>query len=147
VKNIFKVLKLTVLKSVLLKSVVVAMSIVFSVSAAMDDQSINDRLKPVGKVCIEGDDCGAAAAPVSSGPKDASEIYSASCSACHTSGVLGAPKLGDAAVWSDRASKGVDALIANAISGVNAMPPRGTCASCSDDEIAATVNYILENSK
>ncbi|WP_231872168.1 MULTISPECIES: cytochrome c5 family protein [unclassified Oleiphilus] len=130
-----------------LLSTVMTMAVVFSVNAAMDEDSIRDRLKPVGKVCVEGDDCGTAAAAVASGPKSAKEIYDTSCAACHGTGAMGAPKFGDAATWADRSAKGVDALIANAISGVNAMPPKGTCMSCSDDEIAATVNYILENSK
>jgi cytochrome c5 len=130
-----------------LLSTFMAMTVVFSVNAAMDDDSIRDRLKPVGKVCVEGDDCGSATAAVASGPKSGKEIYDTSCAACHGTGVMGAPKFGDAATWADRSSKGVDALIANAISGVNAMPPKGTCMSCSDDEIAATVNYILDGSK
>ncbi len=127
-------------------SAIFGMSIVFSVTAAMDDASIAERLKPVGKVCVEGDDCGSAAVAASSGPKDVSDIYNTSCSACHSSGALGAPKYGTSE-WADRAAKGIDTLTAKAISGINAMPPRGTCASCSDDEIKATIQYILDNSK
>ncbi len=128
-------------------SAFVMLAVAFSVNAAMDDDSIRDRLKPVGKVCVEGDDCGSASAAVASGPKSGDEIYNASCVGCHGSGVMGAPKFGDAAAWAERSAKGVDTLIANAINGINAMPPKGTCMSCSDDEIAATVNYILDNSK
>ena len=130
-----------------LLSAFMAMTMVFSVNAAMDNDSISERLKPVGKVCIEGDDCGSATAAVASGPKSAKDIFNASCTACHSSGALGAPKLGVAADWSERSGKGIDALIANAISGINSMPARGTCASCSDDEIADTVKYMLDNSK
>lgn len=130
-----------------LLSTFMAMTVVFSVNAAMDEDSIRDRLKPVGKVCVEGDDCGSATAVVASGPKSGKEIYDTSCAACHGTGVMGAPKFGDAAGWAERSSKGVDSLIANAISGVNAMPPKGTCMSCSDDEIAETVKYMLDNSK
>ena len=128
-------------------STVMVMAIVFSVNAAMDDQSIRDRLQPVGKVCVEGDDCGSAVAVAPSGPREPGDIYSSTCAACHNSGALNAPKFGDAAAWSDRASKGVDTLIANAISGINMMPAKGTCASCSDDDLAATVKYMLDNSK
>ena len=130
-----------------LLSTFMAMTVVFSVNAAMDDDSIRDRLKPVGKVCVEGDDCGSASATAVSGPKDASDIYNSSCVACHGSGVLGAPKLGDAAVWTAKLEKGLDVLTANAISGINAMPPRGTCASCSDEEIKQTIQYMIDNSK
>ena len=128
-------------------SAFLGMALVFSVNAAMDDQSIAERLKPVGNVCIEGDDCGTASAAAASGPKDASEIYTSSCAACHGSGVLGAPKLGDSAAWATRLEKGLDTLTANAISGINSMPPRGTCASCTDEEIKETIQYMLDNSK
>tara|TARA_R110002072_G_scaffold4650_1_gene32151 strand:- start:8216 stop:8605 length:390 start_codon:yes stop_codon:yes gene_type:complete len=128
-------------------SALLGMVLVFSVNATMNDQSIAQRLKPVGNVCIEGDDCGSASATAVSGPKDASDIYNSSCVACHGSGVLGAPKLGDAAVWTAKLEKGLDVLTANAISGINAMPPRGTCASCSDEEIKQTIQYMIDNSK
>jgi cytochrome c5 len=128
-------------------SAFMTVAVVFSVNAAMDEDSIRDRLKPVGKVCVEGDDCGTATAAAASGPRSGEEIFNASCTACHSTGAMGAPKFGDAAAWADRSAKGVDALIANAINGINTMPPRGTCASCSDDEIAETVKYILANSK
>lgn len=136
-KNLLKVLSSTML----------ALVVVFSAHAAMDEDSIRERTMPVGKVCIEGDDCGSATAAVASGPREASDIYQTSCFGCHGTGALGAPKYGDAAVWGDRAAKGFDSLVSNAIVGFNAMPPRGTCAACSDDEIAATVQYILDNSK
>jgi cytochrome c5 len=32
----------------------------------------------------------------------------------------------------------------NAINGINAMPPRGTCADCSDDEIKAAIEHMTE---
>lgn len=131
----------------ILMSALLGMVLVFSVNATMNDQSIAQRLKPVGNVCVEGDDCGSASATAASGPKDASDIYNSSCVACHGSGVLGAPKLGDAAVWTAKLEKGLDVLTANAISGINAMPPRGTCASCSDEEIKQTIQYMIDNSK
>jgi cytochrome c5 len=131
----------------ILMSAIIGMALVFSVNAAMDDKSIAERLKPVGKVCIEGDDCGSASAAVASGPRSGKDIYSSNCMACHSSGALGAPKLGDAAAWTAHLEKGFDAMTANAISGINAMPARGTCATCSDEEIKQTVQYIVDNSK
>ena len=136
-KNILKVLGSTML----------VLAVVFSAQAAMDEDSIRERTMPVGKVCLEGDDCGSAAAAVASGPREASDIYQASCFGCHGTGALGAPKYGDASAWGERMKKGTDTLVSNAIAGFNAMPPRGTCAACSDDEIAATVQYMLDNSK
>jgi cytochrome c5 len=39
----------------------------------------------------------------------------------------------------------METILANAINGINAMPPRGTCNSCSDEEIQASIDYMLEN--
>lgn len=131
----------------ILVSALLGMALVFSVNAAMDDQSIAERLKPVGKVCIEGNDCGSASAAAASGPRSGEDIYGSNCVACHGSGALGAPKMGDATEWAARLEKGLDTLTANAIAGINAMPARGTCATCSDDEIKETIQYMIDNSK
>jgi len=131
-----------------LSVIILGMTFVLSASAAMDDDSIRERLKPVGTVCITGEACaGAATEPTTAANDGPSGIYSTSCAGCHGSGVLSAPKFGDAAAWNTRLEKGEDQLIQSAITGMNAMPPRGGCASCSDEDISATVKYILENSK
>ena len=57
-------------------------------------------------------------------------------------GVLGAPKKGDTAAWDERLAKGMDATLKNALNGLNAMPPKGNCANCSDDEILAAIKYM-----
>jgi len=123
-----------------------------SVQAATDEDAIRDRIKPIGDVCVEGQDCGgdaAAAAPVeaTSAARSGDAVYNSSCFACHGTGAAGAPMLGNAKQWEPRLAQGMDSLVANAINGVNAMPPRGTCASCSDDEIKAAVEYMVEGSK
>jgi cytochrome c5 len=131
------------------------MTTVFTASAAMDEASIRERLKPVGKVSVEGEIASAsssdtasdAAASTAVTSRSGSDIYQTSCIACHGSGVLQAPKLGDAAAWTERLAKGMDAVVANAINGINAMPPRGTCGGCSDEELAATVQYMVDSSK
>jgi cytochrome c5 len=73
-------------------------------------------------------------------------VYNASCLACHSTGVAGAPKVGDQASWAPRAAKGLDSLLATAVSGLNAMPPKGTCADCSDEELKAAIEYMLSQS-
>tara|TARA_R110000868_G_scaffold179802_4_gene420176 strand:- start:23077 stop:23511 length:435 start_codon:yes stop_codon:yes gene_type:complete len=111
-------------------------------------EAIKERTAPVAKVCLEGDDsCGSVVAAVASGPQSAEDVYNGSCMACHATGAAGAPKLGDTAAWAPRIAKGLDTLHNHALNGFNGMPPKGLCMSCSDDEIKATVDYIVENSK
>lgn len=117
--------------------------------ASVEDE-IRDRIKPVGQVCLQGEECGeAAAAPAaaSSGPRSGSEVYDAACMACHTTGAAGAPVIGNADQWAPRIDKGMDTLIDHAINGFNAMPAKGGCASCSDEEIVAAIEHIIDQSQ
>lgn len=117
----------------------------FAISAAKE-QAIAERLKPVGTVCVEGDAC-AAAVVVEDVVLSPEDIYNKSCMGCHTTGAAGAPKIGDAADWGARLAKGKDQLYSNAINGINAMPAMGLCMSCSEDDIKATVDFILGKSQ
>jgi cytochrome c5 len=74
-------------------------------------------------------------------------IYDKYCVGCHGVGAGGAPKLGDATEWAPKIKQGFPILYKNAIQGIGNMPPRGTCATCSDAEIKAAVDYIVDNSK
>jgi len=114
----------------------------------LDPDTIKKRIQPSASVYQVGDDVPVAkpAVVVTSGPRNGKEIYNTKCVACHGSGVMGAPKLGTASDWEPRVAKGEESLFSNAINGFNAMPPKGTCADCSDDEIKQTVKYMVENS-
>lgn len=74
---------------------------------------------------------------------DAAGAYQMSCNACHGTGAAGAPMLGDSGAWETRMEKGMEALMSNVINGVGAMPARGICMTCSDDDLRAIVNYML----
>ena len=78
---------------------------------------------------------------------DGQQIYQSSCQACHTTGAANAPKLGDKDAWASRIATGVDTMLAVAIKGKGAMPPKGTCASCSDDDLKAAIEYIVSQSQ
>lgn len=78
---------------------------------------------------------------------DGQKTYQASCQACHASGAAGAPKLGDKAAWAPRIATGMDAMLAVAIKGKVAMPPRGACAACTDDDLKAAIEYMVSQSK
>jgi cytochrome c5 len=57
--------------------------------------------------------------------KGGEEVFKAQCTACHTAGVAGAPKFGDAAAWAPRIATGYDTLLNSAVKGKNAMGPQG----------------------
>lgn len=82
-------------------------------------------------------------------PKDDTEhpgkaVYMRHCFACHQSGVAGAPKLGDARVWAPRLAKGRATLIDNVKRGMTpGMPPRGACASCTDEALTLAVDFMV----
>lgn len=118
--------------------------------SVFSDRAIEDRIKPVGSVCVEGEECGTAApagAEVASGPRSGDAVYNTACAACHATGAAGAPKVGDAGAWSARIAQGNATLVKHAIEGLNAMPPKGMCMTCSDDEIKAAVEYMVSESK
>ena len=74
--------------------------------------------------------------------RDAQELYNKSCIACHASGAAGAPKAGDVAAWTPRLAKGMDKLLANTKTGINAMPPKGMCMDCTDAEFKALIQFM-----
>ncbi|HEV8077486.1 MAG TPA: c-type cytochrome [Marinobacter sp.] len=117
----------------------------FAQSQSSVNKDIADRIAPVGSVCMAGDDCAAApVAVVASGPRSGKEIYDASCNMCHGAGVAGAPRLGDADAWAERMASGIETVYTNAINGLGGMPAMGLCATCSEDDIKAAVDYMVE---
>ncbi len=91
----------------------------------------------------------AEAAPAVVAAGGGEKTYNTFCMACHMTGAANAPKLGDKAAWAPRIAKGMDALVQSSINGVagTAMPPRGTCATCSDDDLKAAVEYMVSKSQ
>lgn len=75
------------------------------------------------------------------------DTYNSKCMSCHASGAAGAPKLGDTAAWAPRIATGMDALVSSVINGKGAMPPKGACADCSEDELSAAVEYMVSSSQ
>jgi cytochrome c5 len=71
-------------------------------------------------------------------------VYQGACFACHATGALDAPKKGDAAAWKPRLAQGMETLHKHAIDGIRAMPPRGTCGDCSDDDILNAIKFMTD---
>lgn len=131
----------SIVKVKALLSVLAGSLLMFAVQAqnATDDELIN-RIKPIGSLHIAGAQAETAAA---AGPSSGADIYNQACAACHSSGVLGAPKINVADQWSPRLENGFDTVWQNAINGIRQMPAKGGCASCSDDDIKAAIEHMI----
>jgi cytochrome c5 len=125
-----------------------AIALSFTAFAAIEKTSVQERIAPVGQVCMAGEDCAATVvASADTGPRSGQVVYETKCVACHGTGAAGAPKLGDVAAWAPRIDKGLETLNENAWNGFNAMPAKGLCMDCTREEMDAAVNYMAENSQ
>lgn len=99
-------------------------------------EAVAMRIQKVGTVEL---------ASVGGEAKSGEDVYKAQCSACHASGAIGAPKLGDAGAWGARIGKGYDALLTSALKGKGNMSAQGG-GTFSDFEIGRAVVYMANNS-
>lgn len=86
----------------------------------------------------------AAGAKPAASEKNPEEIAKATCHKCHETGDQGAPKLSDQAAWTQRASKGLDAVTKTVIRGHGKMPARGGLADLTDDELKKVIAVLLK---
>jgi len=111
-------------------------------------QVIQLRIQPVGKVFVQNQgqsDNKAVDAVIKKEPGQ--DTYEQYCSVCHRDGLAGAPKFRNEQDWKPHlAGKKLDDLLASALKGVNAMPAKGTCIQCSDEELKAAISYMLPKS-
>lgn len=84
------------------------------------------------------------AKPVSA--RKGEQIVKKKCVECHESGKDGAPKIGDREAWVGRVSRGFEHVVASAIHGHGAMPPRGGMADLTDAEIRGAITYMFQQS-
>lgn len=73
--------------------------------------------------------------------KSGEEVFKAQCSACHTAGLAGSPKFGDASAWGPRIKTGYASLLHSAVAGKGAMGAQ-TGGDFDDTEIARAVVYM-----
>jgi cytochrome c5 len=106
---------------------------------ANSEEAVARRLKPVGEVVIAD----------ASGPKTektGKQVVDTVCAACHATGALKAPKIGDAAAWKPLIAEGLEHLTEAAIKGIRAMPPRGGNPDLSDTEVARAIAFMANQS-
>ena len=80
------------------------------------------------------------------GQRSGKEIVESVCAACHTTGALNAPKIGDTAAWAPLIKQGFQHLTETAIKGIRQMPPRGGQPNLTDIEVARAVAYLANQS-
>ena len=114
-------------------------------SETMVENSVLERIKPVGEVRIDTSTQVAAAEIVETAVRSGEEIYNSKCAGCHTSGVMGSPKFASLEDWAPRIDLGLEKLTLSAIAGKGGMPAKGTCMDCSDNDIKITVQYMLDS--
>lgn len=88
-----------------------------------------------------------AAGSVHAADRKGEAVFGAVCTGCHSAGVMGAPKLGSKSDWAPRIAQGKPTLYQHALAGYKGMPPRGTCTTCTDQEIKNAVDYMVGKAK
>ncbi|MDF8360696.1 c-type cytochrome [Achromobacter anxifer] len=78
--------------------------------------------------------------------KTGEQVFAAVCTACHTAGVAGAPKVGDNAAWAPFITAGYDAMLNVALHGKGGMPAKGGNPTLSDYEVGRAVVYMANKS-
>ena len=110
---------------------------------------IEARIQPFSAVCVQGEACGGGDALTESVARSGEDVYNGACMACHAAGIAGAPAVGDQVAWAVRIPKGMEVLYDSGINGVagTGMIARGGCADCSDDDIRAAVDFMVNSSR
>jgi cytochrome c5 len=119
-------------------------------------QETVERIKPVARVAVAGQDNAALAPPAAAATAAAvdmpgEQVYQQVCTACHGAGVAGAPKTGDKAAWETRLAQGDDTLHKHAIEGYQGkagfMPPKGGRVDLTDQSVINAVEYMVAQSR
>lgn len=141
-------LKSRIVQAILL---ITGITLAGSLWAQSREQIIAERLQAPDRVCLQGEDCSAGGSSMTMAQADSGEfspeaVYENNCAMCHNTGMANAPQPDDADHWNTRLEEaGLDGIVTNAINGVNAMPPRGMCTDCTDDEIRQVVEFIMQD--
>ena len=117
-------------------------------------KDVQENIAPFAHVAIAGKDNSALAvattpaggAPAADVPTTGEQAFTKVCSACHSTGVNGAPKIGDHAAWGPRIAQGKETLYKDAIAGKGAMPPKGG-TTWPDATIRMAVDYMMSLNK
>jgi cytochrome c5 len=119
-------------------------------------QEIKEHTAPFAREAIAGQDnsalaitaapAGGASGSAAAIPSSGEQAFKEVCSACHGTGLNGAPKAGDKAAWAPRIAQGKDTLYKDAISGKGLMPPKGG-TTWPDATVRMAVDYMVSLAK
>jgi cytochrome c5 len=126
-----------IIGAILVPAMIVALIAKFSMApqAPAADTQADTRIKPMASVEVSKE----------SGPhvdKSGEEVVKNVCSACHGTGAMGSPKIGDKAAWGPRIAQGYETLVKHATEGFKMMPARGGNSELSDVEVGGAVAYM-----
>ena len=107
----------------------------------VEKTQVEEKVQPVAQVKVADN-----IAPQENAIISGEKISQVNCILCHGAGVMGAPKIGDATQWEARIAQGKEKLINHAIQGINMMPAKGGNAALSDEEVAAAVIWMANES-
>ena len=130
-----------VLLAVVLFMVAALMGVVGSVTpddGLRKQAALLERIKPVARVSFEQPK------PAVAIKLTGKEVYANACAACHTAGVLNAPKIGVKDQWEPRFAQGLDTLVTHAVNGIRAMPAKGGNPALTEANIRESIVYMLE---
>jgi len=75
---------------------------------------------------------------------DGEAAYEENCAVCHETGMMGAPREGEASDWKDRSNLWQAVLMEHAKTGYFEMPARGGKTDLPDEVVQAAAEYMLE---
>lgn len=103
-------------------------------SDGLGKEAIAERIHPVGSVQVKD-------STDLSTLKTGEQVFAAQCTTCHTAGLVGAPKFGDADAWAPRIKTGYEALLHSALAGKGQMGAQGG-GDFTDLEVGRAVVYM-----
>ncbi|CAB3658425.1 c-type cytochrome [Achromobacter pestifer] len=124
---------------ILLVNMVVSGTKVGAGSDTLSEEAVTKRIAPVAGFALVD-----ANAPKVF--KTGEQVFAAVCTACHTAGIAGAPKMGDNAAWAPFIKSGYDTMLNVALHGKGGMPAKGGNPTLSDYEVARAVVYMANKS-
>ncbi|HCW22086.1 c-type cytochrome [Achromobacter sp.] len=124
---------------ILLVNMVVTGTKVGAGSDTLTEEAVTKRIAPVAGFALVD-----ANAPKVF--KTGEQVFAAVCTACHTAGIAGAPKVGDNAAWAPFIKSGYDTMLNVALHGKGGMPAKGGNPTLSDYEVARAVVYMANKS-